>query len=166
MKQKVVKKQNNSKMCFVCGLENIAGLKASFYELKNNEVIAIFKPLEGHQSYPGRLHGGVAAAILDETIGRAINITHEEIWGVTVELNVQYKKPVPLDQELRVIARITRDTSRLFEGTGEIILSNGEVAVTAQGKYIKLPINKIADFGDKDEWKVCNLDSDPEEVDY
>ncbi|NLI91153.1 MAG: PaaI family thioesterase [Peptococcaceae bacterium] len=165
MKHFVVKKQNNSKMCFVCGLENDYSLKAGFYELENDEIIAIFRPLEGHQSYPGRLHGGVAASILDETIGRAINIKHDGIWGVTVELNVQYKKPVPLDEELKVVGRITRDTSRIFEGTGEIILQNGEVAVTAYGKYIKLPIDKIADFGD-DDWKVCHLESDPLEVEY
>jgi acyl-coenzyme A thioesterase PaaI-like protein len=127
--------------------------------------MAIFKPLEGHQSYPGRLHGGVAASILDETIGRAINIKHEGIWGVTVELNVQYKKPIPLDQELKVVGRITRDTSRIFEGTGEVLL-DGEVAATAFGKYIKLPIEKIADFGDQDEWKVSYFESDPKEVEY
>lgn len=166
MRYKVMKKQNNSKMCFVCGLDNDYSLKASFFELNNDEVIATFKPLEGHQSYPGRLHGGVAASILDETIGRAMNIKNKDIWGVTVELNVQYKKPVPLDQELKVVGRITRDTSRLFEGTGELILSNGEVAVTASGKYMKLPIDKIADFGGPDEWRLCNCDSDPEEVEY
>ncbi len=166
MKHRVLKKQNNSKMCFVCGLNNKASLKAGFYELDNNEIFAIFKPLEGHQSYPGRLHGGVAASILDETIGRAINMKHEGIWGVTVELNVQYKKPIPLDQELKVVGRVTRDTSRIFEGTGEILLSDGEVAATAYGKYIKLPIEKIADFGDQDEWKVSRFESDPEEVEY
>lgn len=166
MKHKVVKKQNNSKLCFVCGIENDFSLKAAFYELDNDELIAIFRPLEGHQSYPGRLHGGVASSILDETIGRAINIKHEGIWGVTVELNVKYKKPVPLDEELRVVGRITRDTSRLFEGSGEILLASGEVAVTAQGKYLKLPINKIADFGDESDWRVYGLENEPKEVEY
>lgn len=166
MKHKVMKKQNNSKMCFVCGLDNEGGLKASFYELENEEIIAIFTPLEGHQSYPGRLHGGVASSMLDETIGRAINIKHEEIWGVTVELNLQYKKPIPLNEELKVIGRITRDTSRIFEGTGEILLPNGDVAVTAQGKYLKMSIEKIADFDREKDWKVCSTEEDPTEVDY
>lgn len=166
MKHKVLKKQNNSKMCFVCGWENDYSLKAEFYELDNKEIIAIFRPLEGHQSYPGRLHGGVASAILDETIGRAINISEDGIWGVTVELNVKYKKPVPLDEELRVVGRITRDTRRIFEGTGEILLANGEVAVTAEGKYMKLPITKIANFNDKNDWKLCPLEGDPKEIEY
>lgn len=165
MKYKVVKKQFNSKKCLVCGLKNHLGLKASFYELENGELAAIFKPLDEHQSYPGRFHGGAAAAILDETIGRAIMINHPDAWGVTVELSLKYKKPVPLDEELRVVGRITRDTRRIFEGTGEILLNSGEVAVTAQGKYMKMPIEKIADFDeDKEEWKVALSDKDPKEI--
>jgi acyl-coenzyme A thioesterase PaaI-like protein len=165
VKYNVVKKQENSKMCVVCGLKNEFGLKASFYELENEELVAIFKPLDEHQSYPGRLHGGVAGAVLDETIGRAIMIKQNNIWGVTVELSLKYRKPVPLDEELRVVGRITRDSSRLFEGTGEILLKNGDVAVSAAGKYMKMPIEKIADF-DKahEEWEIVNLMDDPKEI--
>ncbi|MGI6448779.1 MAG: PaaI family thioesterase [Desulfitobacteriia bacterium] len=166
MKHQVLKKQNNSKLCFVCGVNNDYSLKASFYELDNDELLAVFQPLEGHQSYPGRLHGGVASAILDETIGRAINLKQDGIWGVTVELSLRYKKPVPLDVELRAVGRITKDSKRLFEGSGEIILPNGEVAVTASGKYMKLPIEKIAEFDTEDEWKLCPQEDDPKEVEY
>lgn len=166
MKYRVLKKQHNSKKCIVCGMKNDLGLKAAFYEIENDEVVSIFKSLEEHQSYPGRLHGGISAAILDETIGRAIMIKDPNMWGVTVELNLKYKKPVPLNEELKVVGRITRDTSRLFEGTGEILLSNGEVAVTAQGKYFKMPVDKITESEfQEDEWKVISSDIDPEEID-
>lgn len=165
MKYRVVKKQQNSKGCLVCGLDNIAGLKASFYELENDELVALFKPLDEHQSYPGRLHGGMAGTILDETIGRAIMIKDPTTWGVTVELNVKYKKPVPLNEELKVVGRITKDSSRLFEGTGELLLANGEVAVTAQGKYMKMPIEKITNFHEEHEkWEVILLNTDPTEL--
>lgn len=165
MKYKVIKKQQNSKKCLVCGLKNDLGLKTSFYELENGELVAIFSPLEEHQSYPERMHGGIAGAILDETMGRAIMIKDENIWGVTVELNVKYKKPVPLHEELRVVGRITKDSSRLFEGTGEILLPNGEVAVIASGKYMKMPIDKIANFDEGDqEWQIVLSDQDPSEI--
>lgn len=165
MKYKVIKKQQNSRMCLVCGLKNDYGLNASFYELENGELVAVFKTLEGHQSYPGRLHGGVAGAVLDETIGRAIMINQGNIWGVTVELNVKYKKPIPLDEELRAVGRITKDSSRLFEGTGEILLANGEVAATAYGKYLKMPIEKISDFNeDHEEWNIISREDDPKEI--
>ena len=163
---KVTGKQPNSKMCFVCGLKNKFGLNASFYETGSNELIALFKPCQEHQGYPGRLHGGIAAAILDETIGRTITTGKDnEIWGVTLEFNIKYKKPIPLDEEIKVVAKLTFEDKRLFEGTGKIMLSNGEIAATAEGKYLRLPIEKIADFDrDANEWKVVELEIDPENI--
>ena len=151
-----MRKQPNSKMCFVCGMKNVAGLKAFFYELDDGSVMAKFTPQEIHQSYPGRLHGGVAAAILDETIGRALMVKYgETVWGVTAELRLRFHKAVPLGEELRVIGRITRDTRRIFEGEGELLLPDGTVAVSAYGKYIKLPLEQIADFDpEEQEWRV------------
>lgn len=165
MKYKVLKKQQNSKNCLVCGLDNDLGLKAQFYEIENGELVAFFMPLEAHQSYPERLHGGIAGAILDETIGRAIMISEENIWGVTVELNIKYKKPIPLNQELKVIGRITKNSTRLFEGTGEILLENGDIAVTASGKYMKMPLDKIAIFDEQnEEWRTVESECDPQEI--
>ena len=153
-------------MCLVCGLKNPYGLKTSFYEIDNNELVGMFTPTNVHQSYPGRLHGGITTALLDETIGRAIMIRHDDsIWGVTVEFTVKFKKPIPLDLELRVVGRITEESSRFFEGTGEILLSDGEIAASGFGKYIKLPIEKIADFDvAEQEWKVERKGSDPGEI--
>jgi len=166
MIHKINGKQKNSKLCFVCGLKNDFGIHAHFYSTENQELIAIFTPSEEHQSYPGRLHGGIASAILDETIGRAILNKYEaEVWGVTIELNLKFKKPVPLNQPLKVIGRITNENSRMFEGTGEIVLQNGDIAVTAKGKYFKVPLEKITDFDiEENEWRVVRLESDPEEI--
>jgi acyl-coenzyme A thioesterase PaaI-like protein len=167
MPYRVKAKQQNTKMCLVCGLKNPFGLRTAFYELDNDEVLAVFKPMEEHQSYPGRLHGGIATAILDETIGRAIMIKHRDLWGVTIEVTTRYRKPVPLSEELRVIGRIAKETHRSFEGTGEILLSDGSVAVEGRGRYLKLPLEKIADFDfDAQEWKVVPSHNDPEEVEY
>jgi len=166
MKHAVVRKQPNSKMCLVCGLKNPHGLSGSFYELANGELVGLFTAREEHQSYPGRLHGGIIAALLDETIGRAIMIKYrEEFWGVTVEFTTRYLKPVPLDVELRVVGRIVREEGRVFEGTGEILLPNGDVVATGAGKYVKLPIEKIADFDvEAQEWRVTMSEDDPMEI--
>jgi acyl-coenzyme A thioesterase PaaI-like protein len=148
-------------------MKNGLGLKAFFYETDARELVAIFKPLEEHQSYPGRLHGGIAAAILDETIGRAILMHHEhEVWGVTVEFKTRFKKPIPLNEELTVVGRITEEGKRIFEGTGELLLSNGDVAATGEGKYIKLALDDIADFDrEENEWRVVPSDRDPASLD-
>lgn len=136
--------QNVSRMCMVCGVENAAGLKGRFFVLENGELAGVFKPRKEHQSYPGRVHGGMVSAILDETIGRAINVSDTHTWGVTVEFTVKFRKPVPLDGQVKAIARITRDSSRIFEGTGEIVLEDGTIAAEARGRYLKLPIEQIA----------------------
>ena len=161
--RKVRNAQNISRMCLVCGRDNPFGLHARFYELAPDvpaaagagseppalaaagELLGVFTPREEHQSYPGRLHGGVSSAILDETIGRAILLLQPDAWGVTVEFSVRFRRPLPLDAEIRCVARVTRDTSRLFEGTGEILLSDGTVAVEASGKYLKQTLADITD---------------------
>jgi acyl-coenzyme A thioesterase PaaI-like protein len=166
MKHTVKRKQQNSKMCIVCGLKNPSSLRTSFYELGNNELVALFTPCDVHQSYPGRLHGGMTMAILDETIGRSIRASkQEEVWGVTVEFATKFRKPIPLDVPLRVVGRITQETSRMFEGTGELLLPNGEIGATGAGKYYKLPIDKIGEFDEVlQEWKIVSSPNDPTEL--
>lgn len=152
MTDRVRTAQNVSRMCMVCGVENSAGLHARFYELESDELAGVFTPRAEHQGYPGRLHGGLASTILDETIGRAINITDPQAWGVTIELTVRYRKPVPLDGEVVARGRITKDAGRIFEGTGEIVLDDGSVAVEARGRYLRLPIDRIAEGDFAAEW--------------
>jgi acyl-coenzyme A thioesterase PaaI-like protein len=148
----VLATQNVSRMCAVCGVENPVSLKGQFFEVEGGELLGVFRPLEVHQGYPGRLHGGIASTALDETIGRAINMTEPDAWGVTVELTVRFKKPVPLGEDVRVVARITRDSRRLFEGTGQIVLADGSVAVEASGKYMKMPIDQITEGDFARDW--------------
>ena len=109
------------------------------------ELLGVFTLREEHQSYPGRLHGGVSSAILDETIGRAILLLQPGAWGVTVEFTVRFRKPLPLDEEIRCVARITRDTSRLFEGSGEILLAGRQRRRRGVGQVRQADARDITD---------------------
>ena len=164
---RVTGKQPNSKDCFVCGLDNEHGLKSSFFELENGDLIARFNPADGHQGYPGRMHGGVSAAILDETIGRAVmNHDKDGVWGVTLEFSMKFRKPVPLDQEVVVRARVISENKRTFEGSGEIVLPDGSVAVEGKGRYLKMALGKITDSDfEGEQWEVIMQDDDPQEID-
>lgn len=145
-------KQPNSYHCFICGVRNDASVRTTFYDTVSDagqpEVEARFTGRSSHQGYPGRMHGGVASGVLDETIGRAINAgkgdSEPTIWGVAYELNMRFQQPVPLDTELIARGRITRKRRRLFEGSGEIYLPDGTVAVSAEARYMKLPLEKIS----------------------
>lgn len=90
--------------------------------------------------------------------------TDNKTFGVTVELKVRYKKPVPLGSELKAVSRITKDRGRIFEGTGELYLPNGEVAVEAEGKYMKRRLEQItsANFT-ANEW-FATEEALPEEI--
>ncbi len=145
MKHKVTGGQNVSKNCLVCGIDNAFGLKTRFYETADRELVAVFNPISEHQSYPGIVHGGISAAILDEVIGRAIMMVDRDTFGVTIALTLRYRKPVPLGVELKAIGRITRDNGRIFEGTGELYLPDGDVAVSAEGKFMKRKLEQITD---------------------
>lgn len=147
---KVINKQTNSKMCILCGIENPGGVKASFYEMEDNSVIALFSFKEMHQSYPERTHGGMISAMLDETIGRAIWAIEPNTWGVTANLQVKFRKPVPYEIPLKAVGSITENKSRLFKGVGRIETMEGEVLAEAEATYVKLPLSKISTSNHED----------------
>ena len=172
MKYKVTKKQNNSAWCFICGMENDVSPKARFYECINEDgeevLLTVATPENRHQSYPNRMHGGVSSALLDEAIGRAVQIANPEIWGVTINLSVKYKKPTPLDQTLYIESKITdvkqRGTFGTFEGEGKLFTADGTVCVTAEAKYFILPPEKIAEgYLTEENWFLVEEDL-PDEI--
>lgn len=139
-----MEKQPNSRYCFLCGLENPIGLKLAFYDEEDGGVTARFTPREEHQGYPGVLHGGIICALLDETIGRTL--VRRDIWAMTVSLEVRFRQPVPLGQELTVRGEMVRLRSRTMEGRGEVRLADGTVAATAEARYIRLTDEQLEDF--------------------
>ena len=60
-----MEKQPNSRMCFVCGIDNHIGLHLKFYTGHKGRCIARFLPKPEHQGFPGQLHGGIISTLLD-----------------------------------------------------------------------------------------------------
>jgi uncharacterized protein (TIGR00369 family) len=128
-------------------------LGAKFYAVEGELMICVVAGRDEHQSYANRMHGGLISALLDETIGRAINIPEPEAFGVTTELTVKFKKPVPLGEEFRVVGKLTRNTRLLFMGEGFIEDAQGTILATASATYVKMTAEKIAGRPMKaDEW--------------
>jgi uncharacterized protein (TIGR00369 family) len=162
---KVIKKHENSRDCFICGLENERGIKAEFYETDAEELACVFTPTSHYQSYPGVLHGGISATILDELIGRAINIKYPDKFAMTVKLELQYKKPLPYGVQLTGVAKVVRDTRLIYEGEGTLYDDKGNICVVAKGKYMKMPLDKISgDFNAETDWFVNETPNDPSEI--
>lgn len=141
---KVIRKQSNSKMCYICGMDNPFGLKAPFYEMENQTVVSLFRYQEMHQSYPERVHGGLITALLDEIAGRAIWIVEPNTWAVTGDIRVKFRKVVPYDTDLKAIGKVTKNTRRIFFAVAKLYNMDNELLAEAEVTYFKLPLDKIA----------------------
>ena len=144
---KVWQKQHNSKMCIICGLDNEYGLRAPFYTMEDGSVMTRFSYRKQHQSYPGRVHGGLITAMIDEMGLRALwaQERSEEKFGVTMSLETKYRKPVPYDCELIGKGMIVKKFGNFFVADCQITDTEGNVLANGTTKYLHLNTNKIAE---------------------
>jgi len=149
-------KQPNSRQCFVCGLENPIGLHMHFYETAPDEVTAEYVAPEGYQGYPGILHGGITAAILDEATGRAFMGSDPKTsnFMYTAELKVKYKKKVPVGQPLKIVGKRGKRMRWTAEATGAIYDMNGILLAEASAILVDLPEQLPAEDLERLGWKV------------
>lgn len=159
---KVIGKQNNSSDCIICGINNQLGLQARFYILENNKLASYVLFKSEHQSYPGRVHGGMIGALLDEILGRAVQIHNINNWGVTVKLAVEYKKPVPYNTKLISVGWVDLPIRHLFTGGAYIADLNGNILATATATYFKLSSEDITPGGlTHTNWFTIDNEEDP-----
>jgi uncharacterized protein (TIGR00369 family) len=78
--------------CFGCSPQNDHGLNLEFWDDKG-EVFSLWSPSRDFEGYPGIIHGGILATIMDETASWYV-YTMLETSGVTSEMTVRYLKPV------------------------------------------------------------------------
>ncbi|HET7143090.1 MAG TPA: PaaI family thioesterase [Anaerolineales bacterium] len=110
-------KQPNSRHCFVCGLENPIGLHLHIYEVDEGVVESKYIAPDHFQGYPGVLHGGIVAAIIDEISGRAHmgSDMNNPRFMFTGKLEVKYRRNVPIGKMLKIIGRAGRSKRNIAE---------------------------------------------------
>ena len=123
--------------CFVCGHENPHSIGMTWWVDDEGRLTSEFVLDLAKQGPPGYAHGGASAAILDEAMGLVVWAAGHKVAAVNLEIN--YHKPVPLEQPLRLEARIIEQDERKIFSTGEIILSDRTVAVSGRGIYVVAP---------------------------
>jgi acyl-coenzyme A thioesterase PaaI-like protein len=148
-------KQPNSKHCFVCGRENPSGLKLDFYETAPGEVVVDYTVPEQFQGYPGVVHGGIVAAILDEVTGRVHMGGDPPRFMYTARLDIRYRKNVPIGQPLRIIGHAGKSKERMALATGQIFGPEGDLLAEAEAVLVNVP-DGIVDQVDLESigWKV------------
>lgn len=87
-----------------------------------------------HQGPPGHAHGGASAAILDEVMGLVVWAAGYKV--LAANININYRKPLPLQQPLLAEARIVEVGERKIISEGKIMLPDSTVAVEGSGVYV------------------------------
>ncbi|MFQ5943438.1 MAG: PaaI family thioesterase [Anaerolineales bacterium] len=148
-------KQPNSKHCFVCGLENHHGLQLAFYQDESGTVFTETTVPDQFQGYPGTVHGGIVAALLDEIAGRAAMVEDSKEFKVTARMTLRYRRKVPTGEPLQMIGWIEHEGGRAAKATAEIRLPDGSLGAEAEALLVDYP-DPFAEGGELGRlgWKV------------
>lgn len=121
--------------CFGCGGANTHGMKLAFdFDELSRRVIGRFRLGPEYQGGTGFIHGGIIATVLDEVMSKVSRFSN--VRAVTAELNVEYLRPVRVDEELRVEAFCTRRNGRELYHEGEIRNAVGVLLARGRGRFV------------------------------
>ncbi len=120
---------------FVHGLRNPIGLHIQ-YELHGREVWGEWTPDAQHVGFPGVVHGGLIAAVLDDVMGRYAALLH--VWAVTARLDVQYREPLLVGTRVRIVGSTERIDRRRYHASAYIESGEGIRHAKAGGVYLTL----------------------------
>ncbi len=150
-------KQPSSRSCFLCGRENDFGLKMEWYNNQDlNQIEATVTIPEHFNGYPGVAHGGIVAAILDETAGRAVLLDGNfDNLFVTLKLAVSYRNVTPTNVPLFIKGWIIKGSGKRKIVAAEIKLADGTVTAEGEALVARPPTNIFSKWEpERKYWKV------------
>ena len=121
----------NEGLCFGCGQKNPIGLKLSFTK-DGDTCRAEFTPGKVYQGWPGLVHGGILACLLDEAMSNAVYA--EGIACLTASMQIRLKQPVEVEIPLTITALVTKKNRKLIETKARICLEDGTVIAESTAK--------------------------------
>ena len=111
------------------------------------KAVCHFKLSRRYTGPPGHAHGGIIATILDEAMGKVNKL--RQVIALTTQITVDYLKPVPLNQPLRVESHEIRVRGRRHVNSAEILNQKGEVLARSRGTFLAIdPKRMFAKFVD------------------
>ena len=132
--------------CVCCAPNNPVGLHLEFWE-ENEDVLTIWNPGENYQGWVNTLHGGIISMLMDEVAGWVIN-RKLQTTGVTMQLNVKYKKPVmTTDSQITVRGHIASQRRNIVTIHLTLENSKGEVCDEGEAVYFTFGSDKAREMG-------------------
>jgi len=130
-------KLSDDRYCFACGPLNPIGLHMEVSYLEEKAVSKLSLERE-YQGWHDIVHGGVVATILDEIMAHAV--MHYVGKGVTTSLQITYRVPLPVGEEVSAVGYVVERKRRAAVARGEIRRAGNEkVIATGESRFILLP---------------------------
>lgn len=119
--------------CFACGENNPIGLHLTF-DFDGERIFTTKTLSKEYQGYEGAVHGGIISTLLDETMCKFINAKYHEK-SLTGRLEVRYKYPTPLEQELKITAWEENQRKNIISMRSTIETPDGTITAEATAKF-------------------------------
>ena len=127
--------------CFGCGPANSQGLRIRSFQF-GDHFVCHWRPEPHHQAFDGILNGGICGALLDchSNWSAAVSLMRDRgeqtpPCTVTADFHVHLTRPTPMDQELKIVAKV-------IELNGDravveaVIEAAGKVTATCRGTFV------------------------------
>ncbi|GJQ10854.1 hypothetical protein GpartN1_g2645.t1 [Galdieria partita] len=105
-----------------------------FHKREENKVTYVVRAGERVQGPPGYVHGGAIATLLDDCLGSAVFLSGS--FAMTANLNINYRKPIPLNSVRTVEAFLEKQEGRKLYAKGCIYDKDGSVHAEATGLFV------------------------------
>lgn len=126
--------------CVVSGKENPMGIAIDVFKVTDVEVVARVVLGAAFEGAPGRAHGGIVAAIFDDTIGSILTVRQTPAF--TAWLRVEYHHPTPMGVELEFRARLDQEEGRKLFMSAEAV-HDGVTFASATALFVAIPRERL-----------------------
>ena len=127
----------------VSGVLNPLAAPVHYQEIGAGTIEAAVTFGVAYQGPPGYVHGAFIAGVFDDVLGAA-NLSSGNP-GMTVKLEVRYRRPTPLNTPLRVVAQhLSREGRRILASA--TMLAGPEVTAEADGVFAEITVERAREL--------------------
>jgi acyl-coenzyme A thioesterase PaaI-like protein len=125
---------NLHRNCFACGSNDGIGLGLRFYKNEDGVVYGNFFADPKFEGYPGIIHGGIVATLLDSAMTHCLLM--KDIPALTGRLSIKYSTPIRTGTVVKLEAKVIDESHKIFFLKGRAFV-DGKEAASAEAIYMK-----------------------------
>lgn len=147
MREYIDKQLGVNDYCFGCGESNPIGAKLNFYKISENSLGADFTIPKTYGGWGKIAHGGLQTVLLDEVCGWTM-ITLLEKTGLTVNVNINFLKPLYIEDSIEIVGEIQKVEGRDMFIQGYIKDSSGDICTKGLFTFREVKKERIEALAD------------------